>query len=91
MAPDCLNPNSTPSGTGSIVDRDYDIFEILPGESLLWRMCVHGTQNVAKALEELGKQTPNECFAINIGTKEVIARVNDKRSRGAHLGSGEGG
>ena len=27
-----------------------------------------------------GKQTTNECFAMNIRTTEIIARVNDNRT-----------
>jgi hypothetical protein len=60
------------------VDRVYDIFETLDDKSQIWRACVHGTQNVAGELEKIGKRTANECFAINIATKEVIARVNVK-------------
>jgi hypothetical protein len=30
-----------------------------------------------------GKQTTNECFAMNIRTTEIIARVNDKGTRRA--------
>jgi hypothetical protein len=60
------------------MDRTYDIFEMLPDGSLLWRACVLGTQNVSGVLAEIGKKTPNECVAMNIDTKVVIARVNVK-------------
>jgi hypothetical protein len=60
------------------MDRIYDIFELFPNKSVLWRTSVHGTQNVAGVLAEIGKRTPNECFAMNIDTREIIARVNVK-------------
>jgi hypothetical protein len=58
------------------MDRDYDIFEKLPDESVVWRTSVHGTQNLACELERVGEKTTNECFAINIDTKEVLGRIN---------------
>jgi hypothetical protein len=67
------------------MDRDYDIFERLPDTSLHCLIRVHGTRHVPKVLEERGKQTTNECFAMNIRTTEIIARVNDKLARRAQL------
>ena len=63
------------------MERDYDIFERLPDNSVRCLIRVHGTQNVPKVLEARGKQTTNECFAMNIRTTEIIARVNDKEER----------
>jgi hypothetical protein len=62
------------------MDRDYDIFERMPDASVHCLVRVHGTLHVRSVLEARGKQTTNECFAINIRTREVIARVNDKPS-----------
>ena len=69
------------------MERDYDIFERLPDASVRCLVRVHGTLHVPKVLEERGKQTTNECFAMNIRTREVIARVNDndKVARRAQL------
>jgi hypothetical protein len=67
------------------MDRDYDIFERFPDTSLRCLTRVHGTRHVSKILEERGKQTTNECFAMNIRTREIIARVNDKLARRAEL------
>jgi len=58
------------------MDKDYDIFERLPDTSVRCLIRVHGTQHVPKVLEERGKETKNECFAVNIRTREIIARVN---------------
>jgi len=80
------------------MDRDYDIFERFPDASVRCLIRVHGTSHVPKVLEERGKQTKNECFAMNIRTREIIARVNDKAARRAllmkcltHLGSVKSG
>jgi hypothetical protein len=60
------------------MERDYDICERFPDASVRCLIRVHGTQNVARVLEERGKHTTNECFAMNICTTEIIARVNEK-------------
>ena len=60
------------------MERDYDIFERLPDA---WVRClgrVHGTLHVRTVLEARGAETSNECFAMNIRTTEIIARVNNK-------------
>jgi hypothetical protein len=67
------------------MDRDYDIFEKFPDTSLRCLTRVHGTRHVPKILEERGKQTTNECFAMNVRTREIIARVNDRAGRRAQL------
>jgi hypothetical protein len=33
---------------------------------------------VADVMADIGKRTANECFAMNMDTKEIIARVNAK-------------
>lgn len=65
------------------MERDYDIFERLPDASVRCLVRIHGTLHVRTVLEARGKQTTNECFAMNIRTKEIIARVNHK-GRDAH-------
>jgi hypothetical protein len=67
------------------MERDYDIFERLPDASVRCLIRVHGTRHVPKILEERGRQTANECFAMNIRSREIIARVNDKVARRAQL------
>jgi hypothetical protein len=67
------------------MERDYDIFERLPDASVRCLVRVHGTQHVPKVLEERGKETTNECFAMNIRTREIVARVNGKGARRAQL------
>jgi hypothetical protein len=63
------------------MERDYDIFERLPDASVRCLTRVHGTLHVRQVLEARGKLTTNECYAMNIRTREVFARVNDKKPR----------
>jgi len=60
------------------LDRDYDILEKLPDNSVRVLIRVHGTRHVPSILKARGEETKNECFARNIRTGEIIARVNDK-------------
>jgi hypothetical protein len=66
------------------MDREYDIFERLPDASVRCLIRVHGTRHVPAVLERRGQQTTNECFAMNIRTREIVARVNDKVGRSAN-------
>jgi hypothetical protein len=66
------------------MNREYDIFERLPDASVRRLIRVHGTRHVPAVLEKRGKQTENECFAMNIRTREIVARVNDQVARSAN-------
>ena len=67
------------------MENDYDIFERLPDASLRCITRVHRTLHARQVLEARGKQTTNECFAKNIRTGEIIARVNDNVASRAQL------
>lgn len=67
------------------MNRDYDIFERFPDASVRCLTRVHGTLHVPKVLEERGRQTTNECYAMNVRSKEIIARVNHKPAQRAQL------
>jgi hypothetical protein len=67
------------------MERDYDIFERLPDASVRCLTRVHGTLHVPQVLAARGEQTTNECFAMNIRTREIIARVNDEKTCRAEL------
>jgi len=62
------------------MDRDCDVFEVYPDHTIRWRICVRGTRPALDTLEALAKQTVNECFATDIGTQEIIGRVNEGRA-----------
>lgn len=58
------------------MDRTYDLFEIHPGCSPLWRCSVIGLNPALAKLQQLSEASPNECYAINLLTKEIVGRVN---------------
>ena len=59
------------------VNTDYDLFEVFPDGSVMWRVSIRGTQLALATLAAIGKQTVNECFAKNLRTQRVIGRVNE--------------
>ena len=60
------------------MEHDYDLFEILPDQSIHWRACVRGTRHALEQLEVMGSQTTNECFATAVLSHEVVGRVNQR-------------
>ena len=62
------------------MDNEYDVFEILPDGSAIWRAFVRGTHNAFEVLKAVGKQTCNECFATDLSRQTIIGRVNSGRS-----------
>jgi hypothetical protein len=58
------------------VDRQYDLFEILPDGSPVWRVTITGHQSAIEKLQELAKQTANEVRAMHLPTKTLIAAMN---------------
>jgi len=42
----------------------------------MWRGHVHRIQNAREKLTELSTTTKNECFAMDLRTKEVVLRLN---------------
>jgi hypothetical protein len=58
------------------MNRQYDVFEILPDQSVMWHASVVGIARALEKLEALGRETLNECFATDLTTKQVIGRVN---------------
>ena len=63
------------------MEREYEIFEQLPDGSPIWRGHASGLSNVRLKLQELARTTANECFAMYLPTKEVVARLNVKSLR----------
>jgi len=60
----------------STVKTEYDVFEILLNHSVKWHLCVREKQRALDMLKALGRRTFNECFATDLETHEIIARVN---------------
>jgi hypothetical protein len=63
------------------VNRDYDLFEHLPDGSSQWRCHVQGLLEAHQKLLEVSKTTKNECFAMHLKTKEIVARASAGKSK----------
>ena len=61
--------------------REYDLFEMFPDGSSMWRGHVSGLQNVRLQLQLLAKETTNECVAMHLPTQEIAARINANRGK----------
>lgn len=60
------------------MEREYDIFEQMPDGFPIWRAHASGLQAASLKLQEIAKETPNECFVVYLPTKEVVARLNSR-------------
>jgi hypothetical protein len=59
-----------------IMERDYDLFEVMPDGSLTWRGVVSGHNAAIVRLTELAAETTNEVRVIHVLTKTLIAEMN---------------
>jgi hypothetical protein len=59
--------------------RAYDLFEILPDGSAIWREAVQGHENAIRRLQELSARTPNELRVMHILSNSMIATTNDRK------------
>lgn len=73
---DCSRVSRLEKATWITMERDYDLFERLQDNSLVWRGSVHGLENARRKLQELAKRTTNECFATYTPTRQIVALVN---------------
>jgi hypothetical protein len=64
------------------MNREFDVFECVPGGSVMWRGTVLGLMQARITLHKLAKKTNNECFAICIPTGELVFRADASRSDG---------
>jgi hypothetical protein len=62
------------------VDRSYDLFEIFPDGSALWKGAVVGHENAIQKLKELAAATTNEVRLMHVGTNTVIATMKAPRA-----------
>lgn len=58
------------------MEREYELFEKFTEDSPLWRGHALGLREARLKLEQLSKTTKNECIAMYLPTKEIVARVN---------------
>jgi hypothetical protein len=60
------------------MDREYDLFEVFPDGSLIWRGSVTGHEKAIQRLRELAELTENEFRVMHTLTNTLIASL--KRS-----------
>ena len=67
------------------MDRSYDLFEILPDGSPIWKCAVAGHENAVQQLRELARHTSNELHIMHLSTNTIIAVLNaPPHSEAAH-------
>ena len=72
------------------MNRTYDLFERLSDGQFLWRCSASGPENVLEALNALAQETLNECFAMDLSTREVPERVKYESAQSpAEPGTGQ--
>jgi hypothetical protein len=57
------------------MDRDYDLFEVFPDGSVIWRESVTGHEKAIRRLRELVQVTDNEFRVMHIPTNTLIASL----------------
>lgn len=62
------------------MERDYDLFEVLPDGALIWKETVHGHENSIRRLLELSTQTLNEVRVMHILTNTLIASMHGPKT-----------
>jgi hypothetical protein len=60
------------------VDHEYDLFEIYPDGSPVWRDVVSGREKAILKLRELSAETANEIRVIHLSTSTVVAAKEGK-------------
>lgn len=62
------------------MERDYDLFEVLPDGAAVWREAVTGHENAIRKLHELSTRTANEVRVMHLATNTLIAVKNVKET-----------
>lgn len=62
------------------MDRTYDIFEIHPDRTPIWKGAVTGHEEVVRKLHELSGKIRNELRMMHVPTQTLIAVVNPPKS-----------
>jgi len=62
------------------MERDYDLFEVLPDGAVIWQETVSGHENAIRKLVELSKRTANEVRVMHILSNTLIASMNGPKA-----------
>jgi hypothetical protein len=60
------------------MNREYEPFSRLPDGSPIWCAHVFGIEAARLKLEEIAKETTEECYALYLPTHKVVLRLNVK-------------
>ena len=66
------------------MDRNYDLFEILPDGSPIWKCAVAGHENAVQQLRELARHTTNELRIMHLSSNTIIAVLNAPHTDGSN-------
>jgi hypothetical protein len=58
------------------VNRNYDLFEMLPDGSPRWKGSVSGYDDAIRMLHKLSERTANKVHLMYLPTKTIIATLN---------------
>jgi hypothetical protein len=58
------------------VECEYDLFEIYPNGSPIWREVVPGHEKAILKLRELSAKTANEVRVMHLPTNTIVAAMN---------------
>jgi hypothetical protein len=62
------------------MERDYDLFEVLPDGGVIWKETVSGHENAIGRLKELAQRTSNEVRVMHVLSNTLIASVNGPKT-----------
>jgi hypothetical protein len=62
------------------VNREYELFRKLPDGAPIRCDHANGLEKARLKLEEISKETTDECFAMYLPTKKIVLRLNVKFS-----------
>jgi hypothetical protein len=63
------------------MERDYDIFEILPDGSPMWREAIHGHEAAIRKMKELAARSPNAFELMYLPDRTVIATMKGQSEK----------
>jgi hypothetical protein len=67
---------------GPLMEHEYDLFELWPDGSSLWRDSALGFQLTRRRLQAFALISNNQFYAINLITGEVLAINSDRDAHG---------
>jgi hypothetical protein len=62
------------------MEREYELFEILPAGAAVWQEAVTGHENAIRKLHELSARTTNEIRVMDLPTNTLISSKNVRES-----------